>query len=263
MIDGMLERVFIRVVGFTDAERHALNTLFRLSQDANSGRPRSYEPWLPDAPDAARLVLIDGSDGTAAQELHDARHNPDAGLIWVGAVSPAHAWHTFSRPLRWPEVVHAMDKYFTQNSALATLDFDIASDALDVQLEAAATMPATIDSIPLPKRALIAETDREASLYLASKMAVMGITHIDQALSTAQTKDFLLHQRYDFVSVDLSLVGEDPWLAVALARQHGSMVLITGQQIGLAARLSAKVNGCSVMKKPLEPSALSQLLQKI
>ena len=259
----MQQRVFIRVVGFTDVERHALNTLFRLSQDASSGRPRSYEPWLPDAPHAARLVLIDGSDGTAAQELRDARHNPDAGLIWVGAVSPAHAWHTFSRPLRWAEVVQAMDEYFTQNSKPAALDFDIASDTLDAQLTAAATVPAQLHNTPQPKRALIADTDREASLYLSSKLAAMGITHSDEALSTTQAKDLLVQHRYDFVSIDMALVGEDPWLAVALARRQGSMVLITGQQIGLTTRLSAKVNGCSVMQKPLEPAALSHLLQKI
>ena len=263
MIDKMQQRVFIRVVGFTDAERHALNTLFRLSQDTTLGRTRSYEPWLPDAPQAARLVLIDGSDGTAAQELNDARHNPDAGLIWVGAVSPAHAWHTFSRPLRWPEVVQAMDEYFTQNSKPAALDFDIASDTLGAQLEAAATMPAQFDATSQPKRALIADTDREASLYLASKLAAMGITHTDEAQSTAQAKELLVQQRYAFVSIDMALAGEDPWLAVAQARRQGSLVLITGQQIGITTRLSAKVNGCSVMQKPLEPAALSLLLQKI
>ncbi|MEO8119797.1 MAG: response regulator, partial [Rhodoferax sp.] len=47
--------VYVKVVGFTDIERHALNTLFRLS----TGQSTSYGLWTPEAPVPPRLALID------------------------------------------------------------------------------------------------------------------------------------------------------------------------------------------------------------
>ena len=37
------QRIYVSVVGFSDVERHALNTIFRLSED----RDVSYAPWVP------------------------------------------------------------------------------------------------------------------------------------------------------------------------------------------------------------------------
>ena len=47
--------VFVKVVGFRDVERHALNTLFRLSAE----RPTCYALWMPDAPVMPHIALID------------------------------------------------------------------------------------------------------------------------------------------------------------------------------------------------------------
>jgi hypothetical protein len=45
--DEMGRRVFVKVVGFSDAERHALNTLFRLSEerDTHYVRPACRPTW--------------------------------------------------------------------------------------------------------------------------------------------------------------------------------------------------------------------------
>ena len=39
-----MQRVFVKVLGFSDVERHALNTLFRLSEDRETG----YALWSAD-----------------------------------------------------------------------------------------------------------------------------------------------------------------------------------------------------------------------
>ena len=52
----MAEPVFVKVVGFSDVERHALNTLFRLS----AGQAVHYMLWAEDAPAPAVLALVDG-----------------------------------------------------------------------------------------------------------------------------------------------------------------------------------------------------------
>ena len=54
--------VFVKVVGFREVERHALNTLFRLSDD----RPTTYAVWTPDAPVMPHVALIDGPTAAAA-----------------------------------------------------------------------------------------------------------------------------------------------------------------------------------------------------
>ena len=267
MINRMLQRVFVRVVGFTDAERHALNTVFRLSRDKSLDRTHSYEPWLEGAPEPARLALIDGSAGSAAQELNDLRHSPDVGLIWVGAVSPAYALRTFSRPLRWQDVLSAMDAYFgPQPAASDAIDFDLDSGTLSAELQAAGlTLPASLFEPlqPVPKRALVADLYREGRLYLSSKLANQGITHVDVATSAVQAKAMLEAQYYDFVSIDIGMQDLDPWEVIVMARQRMSVVLVTGNDISIANRLTARMNGCTIMQKPLHPGELSQLLQKV
>ena len=46
------QRIYVSVVGFSDVERHALNTIFRLSEE----RDVSYAPWVP-------LSVSDEEDG--------------------------------------------------------------------------------------------------------------------------------------------------------------------------------------------------------
>ena len=46
--------VFVKVVGFRDVERHALNTLFRLSME----RPTTYALWTPEAPVMPHIALM-------------------------------------------------------------------------------------------------------------------------------------------------------------------------------------------------------------
>ena len=115
----MTQRVFIKVVGFTDVERHALNTVFRLSEQ----RDTVYSLWLPDAPAAPQLALVDGHSYESGVDAE----SPEAGglkLVWVGDAPPPNAWRVFERPIAWPEVVKVMDELF----AAQALDFDLGFD---------------------------------------------------------------------------------------------------------------------------------------
>ena len=63
------QRIYVNVVGFSDVERHALNTVFRLSEE----RELSYVPWVPlTAPGVdpnikrADVALVDGEIGRAS-----------------------------------------------------------------------------------------------------------------------------------------------------------------------------------------------------
>jgi CheY-like chemotaxis protein len=256
----MPKKVFIRVVGFTNVERHALNTVFRLSQD-DPHRSHAYEPWLPGSSEPASMALIDGASGGASQELADMHANPDIGLIWVGAVTPAKAWRSFTRPLRWPAVLTAIDMYF---EPAGSLDFDLGSETLPAQIDAASGPVPLMGLIPPPTEhcALLADPDPQARLFMRSLLAAMGITQVDEAASVAEAKTLLAGQIYQFACVDLSLSDLDPWLAIAQTR--GAKVrLVTGLSISLTDKISAKINGCITMQKPLQSNKLGQLLRNL
>ena len=91
----MAQRVFIKVMGFTDMERHALNTVFRLSEQ----RETIYSLWLAEAPEPPRLALVDGQSYEAHRLELEARRQRHLKLIWIGSVAPAACWRTFERPL--------------------------------------------------------------------------------------------------------------------------------------------------------------------
>jgi hypothetical protein len=280
-----MQRIFIRVIGFTSIERHALNTVFRLSQERDSGRSISYEPWIDGAPDGPELVLVDGASGDANQELTRLHQDPSMGLIWVGAITPAQAWRSFTRPLKWPDVLTAMDMYFERNSAAAAnvdfdlgLDLDLDNHTLPAQLDAAGTQPAALGDGPRTngaatvKRALIADADGPARMYLRTKLAAVHITHVDEASSLAQAKDFLTLHRYNFVSLDAGLKDADLWQTISLAKgalnltgglSNGTVLLVTGQHISLTTQITAKLNRCTTLAKPLSPEKLQLLLQNL
>lgn len=260
-----MKRIYIRVTGFTGAERHALNTMFRLSQEAGTGRTLSYEPWMPGQAELASMALVDGASGGAAQELQLVHEEPGMGLIWVGAITPARAWRSFSRPLKWPDVLTAIDMFFqpSQNQH-QNLDYDFGDETLPAQLDAqsqsASLLPAA--AAAQVKRALIADADGPARMYLRTMLAAVHITHVDEASSVAKAHDLLAKYSYSFVSIDLGLADGDPWSAVSAART-AAVVLVTANSLRLVTQLNAKVKGFSAMQKPLDRNKLTPLLLKL
>jgi CheY-like chemotaxis protein len=257
----MMQRVFVRIEGFTAMERHALNTLFRLSQDRSSAREWSYEPWQADSPTAPRLALIDGVSPSASETLAEIEQLGGIGIVWVGAISPAKAWHAFQRPLVWPSVLQALDEYFTPRN---DIDVDFGNDTWPAVLESSGAHFFPEHDL---RRALLADADNDSRLYLRTKLASFGITHIDEAQNVLEAKDFLAPERlqrmgYDLVIVDLDLPGGDPWTVIA-SSGHPRLKLAIQNRMSFSTRMSAKVNGCSAMSKPLHPTRLNELLDKI
>jgi CheY-like chemotaxis protein len=249
----MVTRVCVRVVGFSDVERHALNTLFRLSQQPQADREIGYEAWLEGDTEPPQMVLVDGAHGNASQELTDMHLQRDIGLIWVGAIAPVSAWRTFTRPLRWPDVLTAMDTYFGPRPSL---DFDLDSETLPAELEEASYSAA---QEALPPRALVADSDRETRLYLQSKLAAYGITYIDEAHSLAQVHALLTQHRYQFICIDVDMNDQDPWQAVNTARLVAPL-LITSKHLGVATKVTARLHGYHALQKPLHPDRLAEVL---
>lgn len=247
------QRIFVKVTGFSDVERHALNTVFRLSE----GREVVYALWTPGAPDEPRVALVDGQSYEAGVELTASGAAAGPRLIWVGAIAPAHAWLTYTRPLRWADVVRAMDDAFLPPPPL-DLDLD-APPALDLDLSVFDSARPAGD----PRHALVVAADLELRLYLRAKMASVGLTRVQEATAVADAVEFAGANKFDLVVLDLDLTGADDWHlydALRLALPDATFVVLTRSR-SLALRVKAWWKGASAcLGKPLHPGRLHQAL---
>ena len=242
--------VYVKVVGFRDAERHALNTLFRLS----IGRPCSYGLWTPEAPLAPQLVLIDLDADDAGAALAAAGPNPRLQMICVGRGAPAKAWRTFERPLHWPNVVQAMDSLFAQVERLDS-GVDFGED------------DARAGSAPERKVSLLVDPSRADRLYLRARLALAGRTEVDEAGSGAQALELAKRRHYDLVIVCLDLLDMKGW---ELIRQLVTLepaigrVVVTTTDTSWHLREHAEASGCSgLLERPYDPLQIVEMLQKI
>jgi CheY-like chemotaxis protein len=247
----MTQRVFVKVIGFSDVERHALNTVFRLSDESGA---ISYLLWQEDAPQPPQLALIDAQGLQAA----DLQSTADAGLrlIWVGPAPPGYTWRSFERPLSWPEVIKAMDELFAPRDAL---DFDLGWDS-----GVADTRPPDEHNA---KRALIASASRDERLYLRARLALADLTQADEAETGAQALELTRAHRYAVALVDFSLPDVDGWAflkQLTAARPPIGHVILTRSNASLGARLRARMAGArGCLGKPPHPGKLGDLLEKI
>jgi CheY-like chemotaxis protein len=248
---NMAQRFFVKVMGFSDVERHALNSVFRLSEQ----RETVYSLWMPEAPEPARLALIDGQSYEAQLELESPK-NADLDVIWVGPVAPANAFRTFDRPLSWTEVVAAMDELYAPKDAL---DFDLG-------FESGATDTLPPDEPP-PLRALIACASRDERLYLRAKLALADLTQADEAETGAQALELARSNTYAIALFDFGLPDVNGWAFLKeLTGAHPAIqhVIMTKDQASIGERIRAKLNGVEgFFNKPPHPGRLQDLLQKV
>ncbi|RYG14923.1 MAG: response regulator [Burkholderiales bacterium] len=246
----MSERVFVKVVGFTDVERHALNTMFRLSDE----RATSYALWTPDMQAAPQMSLVDGQSAEARLALESPNAEPDVKLIWVGAIAPAHADRTFVRPIAWPDVVRAMDELF---SAPVTVDF-----GLDFE----PGVPSTQLPPDLIKRTLIAGPDAMERFYLRAKLASLELVQADEAATIAELDAALAAGHYQVILVDLDFPDVNGWdlLRRLTSLKPAVPVIALTATPTIGARLRAWLLGArGCLGKPPHPGKLQELLLRI
>lgn len=213
------QRIYVQVVGFGDVERHALNTVFRLSEE----RELAYAPWVePVAPDGtivssqAAVVLVDGD--SAEGVLFHARETP-AGqrLIWVGSNPPGHAWRVINRPIQWAAMLNDLDAVFAARQVdSGFLDLDVTQPG-----------PLELDSAFLHKRALLVGAAIERPLLVALLERV-DVVEIDEADSTEAALEAIGRHRYVCGVFDLDEHHVDTWQLARLFAQHNPNALTVG-----------------------------------
>lgn len=245
-----MQRVFVKVIGFDDVERHALNTLFRLSEE----REIRYSPWQPDLGVPADIALADADSyeaGLEAASPGSARLR----IAWVGPDAPAGVWRSFQRPVQWAEVIAAMDELFRP---VPPVDFDLSTRAIEV--------PATPAAPPV-RRALIASPDRDERLYLRARLALAKLTQADEAETAADLLELLRNNRYELAFIDFALAGADGWALLRLVRAAEPRIpflVVTKDKVTAGERVKARLGGIqSLLVKPADPDRIKALLEKL
>ncbi len=239
--------VFVKVVGFREVERHALNTLFRLSDD----RPTTYAVWTPDAPVMPHVALIDVESYEAGLALASPGLNRNLKLICVGAGAPAHAWRVFSRPLNWTAVLHVMDQLF----AKPTVDI-----SLEIDGDSGAAIP------PGVRLTLLVDPSRDERLYLRARLSLAGLIEVDEVESVAQAQAKVRERHYDVVIIDVD-TPDDPWglveRLVSMEPPIGSVVITTVNN-SWQMHERAELAGCrAVLDKPYDPGHVFRVLTMV
>lgn len=245
----MPSTVFVKVVGFRDVERHALNTVFRLSME----RFVQYSLWKPELQVSPHLVILDMDSYEGGMELASPTLNKHLKMICVGDHAPDFAWRHFTRPLNWSAVVHAMDQLFTGSEG-TDLDLDTGESAASI-------------SPPGVRASLLVDLSRDNRLYLRARLALAGFIEVKEATSSGQALELARLRKFDLVVVNLDAPDLEGWkLAdqlVALEPAIGSIVLST-RRTSWHVQERAEQAGClGVLEIPFDPVQVLDMLRKI
>lgn len=246
---GMAAVVWVKVVGFTDVERHSLNTLFRLSERMVP----SYVLWTREAPSPPHVVLLDMDSYEAELVRASPNFNPHTKLICVGDRPPADAWRAFARPVDWPALVQVLDSLFSNQG---DVDIDI---GLHTEIEK-----------PVPpglRVSLLVGFAPEEHMYLRARLAIAGLTDVDEADTAAQALERIQQRRYNLVALSLDVTDSDPWALVdalnALPEPPHAVVVATGAPTWSNME-RAEHKGCmGLLEIPFNPRQVISLLQKV
>ncbi|RYY54194.1 MAG: response regulator transcription factor, partial [Comamonadaceae bacterium] len=223
----MATRVFIKVIGFTDEERHALNTVFRLSEQCRT----MYQLWTPEAPEPPGMALLDADSHEAGLEAESPR-NAALPMLWVGPAAPAQVWRSFTRPLSWPDIVAAIDAVFV----------DAPAKADPVLGPAAAVMSS--------RQALIVGASRDERLYLRARLALARLTLADEAETGIQAIDLAAGKQYDVALLGSALPDMDTWAVLRQLRDGRRAVphvAVIRAQRSVSEQLRAWLGGAGVL----------------
>lgn len=257
--------VLVKVVGFSDVERHALNTVFRLSRE----REVSYAPWVGGQPanEHPAVLLVDGS---CAEAVLASARAPREGqrLIWVGDDAPEHAWRVLSRPIAWAELLHDLDAVFAATqSDFGLLDLDVTQPApLDIEV---GDFPSTA-----MRRALVVGVGAEEGLYLRTRLSLAAVPYVDEAQTTERAAECMSQFHYLCGVFNLDDHHIDAWGLMQLFRERypQAMTLATtelaSEQGGWWRRRrvrqhTRRLGVSAVLSRPLQPPAIAKWLDML
>jgi CheY-like chemotaxis protein len=245
----MASNIWVKVVGFSDVERHSLNTLFRLS----AVRQTAYALWSPEVGAPPMVALIDVDSYGANLELALPSFNSNLKCICVGSRSQVNAWHSFPRPVDWPALIGVLDGLFAVPDAI---DIDIGLNTL-------------VEPIVPPgvKTTLLVGMGRDNRLYLRARLALAGLTDVDDAATGGEAGARVSQKDYDLVIVGLDLPDADPWALVEtlhdLPTPIRSVVVVTAFPTWATTEQAERLGCTGLLEIPFNPRQVIALLGRV
>jgi CheY-like chemotaxis protein len=233
----MANTVWVKVVGFNDAERHTLNTIFRLS----SRNSIVYALWSAEHAHPPQVALIDLDSYAASLEMSLPSFNANIKWIGVGRTKDTSAWRSFIRPVDWGILVHSLDELFAS--------------------------PTENLVSPGQKVSLLVGMTPEERMYLRARLALAGLTDVDEAESDAVARIKLEHRHYDVVIAGLSITQDDPWEMVTGLRSGqtpiASVIVATASPSWGGMEKAEKLGCLGLLEMPFNPRQVLDLLQRV
>lgn len=237
----------VKVLGFTDVERHSLNTLFRLA----ARRVPTYQLWTAECGVAPALALIDVDSYEASVEMESPSFSPNLRVIAIGTTAPKSVWRFFPRPVDWVSLVRELDALFATD-----VDIDIDQGVLT-------------DPVPPPGVivCLVVGLTPEDRLYLRARLALAGHTEMDEAVTAAQASELMSKRHYDLMIVGLELQDADPWTMVEALKEMPtpprSVIVATATPTWPVIERAEQLGCAGLLEIPFSPQQVMGLLQKI
>ena len=245
----MASSIWVKVVGFSGVERHSINTLFRLSVR----HAPSYNLWTPEAPCPPHVSLIDLDCHEAEVEMASPTFNANHKVIAVGSKPHDRGWRSFQRPVDWNVMVQVLDSLFV---AQAFMDADSGLDELGG------------NNVPPGRRVtLLIGMKPEERLYLRARLALAGLTDVDEAETAELAGPYVSTRHYEVVIISLQLGDADPWSLVhafngMLSPPHA--VIVATEKPSWLVMEQAEHSGClGLLEIPFNPPQVLGLLQKV
>lgn len=246
----MSSTIWIKVVGFSTAERHSLNTLMRLS----SRQTPCYAVWTPECPTPAHLWLVDMDAHEAEVALASPAFNPHQKVVAVGRRPLTGAYRTFRRPVDWTAMVQVLDGLFVSPPPSMTIDTGFEDLG-------ASTVP------PGVRVSLLVGMRPEERFYLRARLALAGLTDVDECQTAERARACIARRHYDVVVVSLELEDMDTWaLLTQLQAEEGAAhaLIVTTSKPSWAVMEKAEAAGCiGLLEIPFNPPQVASLLQKV
>lgn len=237
------------MVGFSESERHSLNTLFRLSTHNNT----AYALWTPEGAYAPHVALIDMDCYEAGLEVASPSFNTNLKLICVGARTVEKAWRSFKRPVDWTALVHTLDELFESPA--------------DVDIDLGLEEPVDKTAPPGIKVTLLVGLQREEGLYLRARLALAGLTEVDESPSLADAGQHLAQRHYDLVILGVGMSDEPSWALVQSLKEMpapvGAVIAVTAAPSWHAMERAERLGCTGLLEIPFHPRQVIDLLQKV
>ncbi|WP_138515502.1 hypothetical protein [Rhodoferax bucti] len=242
--------VWVKVVGFSDAERHSLNTIFRVSRPDGP----NYVLWTPDDAASPNVAVIDVDSYEAGLDLVSPGFNPHLKMIAVGDSAPLGAWRAVQRPVDWAGMVQMLDELFASHPEV---DIDLFAD----------TSPAALTSPPGLRTALLVGIPLESAYYLRARLSLAGVLLVDEVQTLAQCSDKLAARDYALAVVYVDPATQDPWRHAKylqdLPSPPDTVLGVMPAPDFRAQRLSESMGCAALLEVPFNPQQVIAALQRV